>query len=107
MASYVAIQPRPFWSLTEIKREMTALYWQGRKGEISVALLPHLRGLLMDIAKLLREERVEKRHAEIQEKLAALALLAKDTPPEQLPAWLRNPVIEGGKLVVNGDDDGF
>jgi hypothetical protein len=100
LPDYVNIVSHAFNSEMDVKKEMTVLFWQARRGKVPTGIYPHLINNLRAIASLIREHRQAKQVELIEEKLAALKLMLSGTPDEQLPKWLRAPVIENGALVV-------
>jgi hypothetical protein len=98
--AYSNIQPRPFSSELDVKAELTALFWEARRERIKPGLYPHLINNLRAIAQIIKEHRQAKQVELIEEKLTALKLMLSDVPDEQLPKWLRAPVIENGAIVT-------
>ena len=82
---------RQFTSVGDVRREMVSLYWQLKEGRLALppGIAPTLARLLEGIAEAMMQTEAELRAAELEGKMAELALLlaeqGRDVPEWALP----------------------
>ena len=81
----MSVEDRGLDSLTKVRREMVALYWQAQSGRIEPEMASTLGSLLGLLARSLRESEAEQQARRLEEEIEALRreLLDRDVelPP--------------------------
>ena len=79
---------RQFASVSDVRREMVALYWQLKEGRLALppGVAPTLARLLEGIAKAMTESEAEIRARELEGKLLELAALLR-AQGREVPDW--------------------
>ena len=79
---------RQFASVSDVRREMVALYWGLKEGKLvpPPGIAPTLARLLEGIAKAMMESEVEVRARELEAKMLELAALLGEQGKE-VPEW--------------------
>ena len=79
---------RQFTSVSDVRREMVALYWQLKEGRLTLppGIAPTLARLLEGIGKSMMESEVEVRARELEAKMLELAALLGEQGKE-IPDW--------------------
>jgi len=83
---------RQFASVSDVRREMVALYWQLKEGRLVLppGIAPMLARLLEGIAKAMMESEVEVRARELEGKMAELGVLLHEQGRD-VPEWALAP----------------
>jgi hypothetical protein len=96
---------RSFFVLYDVKCELAEVYHAVKSGALEPKRGNTMIRALSELAQLIEQERSERRLSVLDQKIGVLRQMLEGTPLEQLPSWIKLPVIEHGAIAVREERD--